>query len=192
MRDLAGATAQVDARKIEAFADYLVDDSPAEKWLNALKAGPNPVTTWQALEAAFDTRFPNPVKAERTAQEYERELVGMKVTLAELGTTVNVGGVAVFAHVHFAGRLLETAQLAGIATTTSGIWQSRDALREKVPATQTDWSTYTTAIKTIDRVHICKGVAKAQKAQELERTVADLRNHPAPMTPVSRMAAQQL
>ncbi|KAJ7274053.1 hypothetical protein C8J57DRAFT_1014113, partial [Mycena rebaudengoi] len=115
---------------IDAFLNYLVEDSPAEKWFKAHQAGATAATTWQALEAAFHVRFPGPVKAERSAQEWERELVGMKLTLEELNTTVKVGGMDVFAHVHYAGRLLEVARLAGIDQTTSGIWQSRDALPE--------------------------------------------------------------
>ncbi|KAJ6518972.1 hypothetical protein C8R45DRAFT_1085032 [Mycena sanguinolenta] len=195
MRDLRGPAVQADAQKIEAFPDYLVEDSPAESWFVALQAGPSAVTTWQALEAAFHVHFPGPVKAERTAQEWERELVGMKITLAELGTTVKVGGVDVFAHVHFASCLLEIARLAGIATTVSGIWQLRDALpevlREKVLATQVDWGTYTAAIKAIDRVHIREGVAKARQVQEMECTIADLSStRTPPLTLVSRMAAQ--
>ncbi|KAJ7113526.1 hypothetical protein C8R44DRAFT_630793, partial [Mycena epipterygia] len=171
MRDLGVDNAKdPDVRKIDAFPDYLVEESPAEKWFRDLQASANAVTTWAALEAAFHIRFPGPEKAVRTPQEWERELAGMKLTLAELGTTVKIGGADVFAHVHFASRLFEVAQLAGVAATTSGVWQSRDALpeviRDKVASTQTSWATYTAAIKAVDRVHIREGVAKAKKAQD--------------------------
>ncbi|KAJ7256199.1 hypothetical protein B0H12DRAFT_1016043 [Mycena haematopus] len=169
-----------DAQKIDAFPDYLVEDSPAEKWFITLQNGAAPVTTWAALEAAFHVRFPGPEKVERTAQEWERELAGMRLTLNELTTTVKVGGAEVFAHVHFASRLLELARLAGIAATPSGIWQSRDALpevlREKVPSMQADWTSYTAAIRQVDRVYLRESVAKARKTQELERTVKGYRN----------------
>jgi hypothetical protein len=127
--------------------------------------------------------------------------MGMKLKVEELDTTVQVGGASVFAHVNFASKLLETAKLAKIDTTTSGIWQSRDALpealREKVPPTQANWTTYTDAIKAVDRVHIRKGVVKAKKAQEMERVVRDLAAHDKgrqvrnePTTPISKMSAQ--
>ncbi|KAJ7084777.1 hypothetical protein B0H15DRAFT_783563 [Mycena belliarum] len=195
MRDLGTDNApNPNGSKIDAFPDYLVEDSPAEKWFRDLQTGANAVVTWQALEVAFHTRFPGPEKAERTPQEWERELAGMKLTLAELDTTVNVGGSDVFAHIHYASRLLAIARLAGIADTTSGIWQSRDALpeviRDKVPATQATWVTYTAAIKAVDRTHIRDGVVKAKKAQQMARDVADLKARATPLTPVSKVSAQ--
>jgi hypothetical protein len=121
-------------------------------------------------------RFPGRQKAERTAQEWERELMGMKLKVKELDSTVQVGGTPMFVHINFASKSLETAKLAKIDTTTSGIWQSCDVLpevlREKVPLTQANWTTYTDAIKAVDHVHICKGVVKAKKAQEMERVTA--------------------
>jgi hypothetical protein len=45
-------------------------------------------------------------------QEWERELMGMKLKVKELDTTVQVGSASVFAHVNFASKLLETAKLA--------------------------------------------------------------------------------
>ncbi|KAJ7670542.1 hypothetical protein B0H17DRAFT_1209276 [Mycena rosella] len=124
MRDLGTNNAQdANTRKIDAFFDYLVEESPVEKWFHNLQAGVNAATTWSALEATFHIQFPE--KVERTAQEWERELASMKLMLAELGTTVKVGRADVFAHVHFASRLLEVARLVGIANTTNGIWQSQ-------------------------------------------------------------------
>jgi hypothetical protein len=114
MRDLGN---QTDTMKIEAFADYLTDNSPAEQWFNALQNGAAPVTTWVALEAVFQTRFPGPVKAERTAQEWDRELAGMKLTLTELGTTVDIGSTEVYTHIHFTSRLLKIAWLMRIDNT---------------------------------------------------------------------------
>ncbi|KAJ7202513.1 hypothetical protein GGX14DRAFT_653525 [Mycena pura] len=195
MRDLGTDNTQnPDVRKIDAFPDYLVENSPAERWFKAQQVGATPFTTWAALEAAFHLRFPGPEKAERTPQEWERELVAMRLTLGELGSTVKVGGAEVFAHVHFATRLLDIAREAGIADTSGGIWQSRDALpeviREKVPATQTTWVTYTNAIKAVNRIHIRGGIVKAKRAQELDRRLTQVEGRAPPLTPVSKMAGQ--
>jgi hypothetical protein len=187
-----------DKDKIAALEDYLKENSPAEKWYHATTTGANPPVTWKQMEAAFVTRFPTPQEAERTPQEYERELLGMKLKVEELDTTVMVGGSQVFTHVQYASRLLELAKLAGIATTASGIWQARDSMpeviREKVSATQKDWTAFTDAIKGIDCVHIREGAAKAKKNQEIERTVRELatrdKTRQTPMTPVSKMSAQ--
>ncbi|KAK7033439.1 hypothetical protein R3P38DRAFT_3186970 [Favolaschia claudopus] len=194
MRDLAATT---DAAKIEAFEDYLVEDSTAEKWFKDLQAGAGAVTTWMALQAAFTTRFPGPQKAEKTVQEWERQLVGARIKAEDLDTTVQVGGTTVYAYIHFASQLLEMAKLAKIHTTSSGIWQSRDALpdviRDKIPANPPDWIAYTDAIMAVDRVHIKEGVAKAKKNQEIERVVKELTNRDKrqpPTTPISKMSAQ--
>ncbi|KAJ6571986.1 hypothetical protein B0H19DRAFT_908998, partial [Mycena capillaripes] len=195
MRDLAVVG---NDERIDALLDYLVEDSPAEKWYKALQADANPPTTWAAWERSFATRFPGPQKAERTTQEWERELAGMRIKMEELGTTVQVGGATVFTHVNFASKLLETAKLAKIENTTNGIWQSRDGLpevlREKVSAAQASWITYTDALKGVEREHIREGVEKAKKAQEMERMVRELaardKVRQAPLTPVSKMSAQ--
>lgn len=193
MRDL-GVTG--DAERISALQDYLADNSPAEHWYSDLQRSAKAAKTWATLEAAFLKRFPGPQQAERTAQEWERELTRLRLTVDELNTTVKVGGVDVFTHVHFAGRLLDLANRAGIAATPSNIWQARDALpdvlREKVATTQTDWTTFTDAIKAVDRAYIREGVVKAKKANEMERLVKDLaaKNRATPLTPVSKMSAQ--
>ncbi|KAJ7195625.1 hypothetical protein GGX14DRAFT_674586 [Mycena pura] len=195
MRDLGtDNTMNPDVRKIDAFPDYLVENSPAKRWFKAHQAGATPFATWAALEAAFHICFPGPEKAERTPQEWERELVAMRLSLGELGSTVKVGGAEVFAHVHFATRLLDIAREAGIADTSGGIWQSRDALpeviQEKVPATQATWVTYTNTIKDVDRIHIREGIVKARRAQELDRRLTQVEGRAPPLTPVSKMAAQ--
>ncbi|KAK7027814.1 hypothetical protein R3P38DRAFT_2526373 [Favolaschia claudopus] len=198
MLDLYGnsqlTVAQKDVAKIGAFENYLVEGSAAEKWFETLQGGNNAPATWDALEAAFKARFPAPQKAERTQQEWERELLGMRLKLEDVDGTVKVGEAEVYTYIHFAAKLLEVAHLAGIAATAGGIWQSRDALpevlREKVPSTQANWTTYTTAIKSVDRTYLREATAKARKAQEMERTVADLKRGTPPLTPVSKMSTQ--
>ncbi|KAJ6542995.1 hypothetical protein B0H19DRAFT_1172558 [Mycena capillaripes] len=189
---------QDDKERIAAVVDYLKDNSPAEKWHHDLLANANPPTTWQNYAAAFVTRFPTPEKAERTPQEYERELTGMRLTVEELDMTVDVSGEKVFSHVHFAEHMLELAKLAGIDSTASGIWQVRDELpdviRDKVFTSQKDWKSFTDSIKGIDRVHIREGAKKAKKARDIERTVEALasrdKGRQPPTTPVSKMSAQ--
>ncbi|KAJ7237939.1 hypothetical protein C8J57DRAFT_1528925 [Mycena rebaudengoi] len=143
MHDLGGVNPQSNTDKIDAFLNYLVEDSPAEKWFKAHQAGATAATTWQALEAAFHVHFPGPVKAECSAQEWEQELVGIKLMLEELNRQGR------------GHRCLCTRPLR------SGIWQSRDALPEllceKVSSTQ-NWAAYITEIKAINRAHIREGV----------------------------------
>jgi hypothetical protein len=57
MRDLA-VVSNVDC--IDVLLDYLVEDSPTEKWYKDLKASANAPATWAAWQAVFATRFPGP------------------------------------------------------------------------------------------------------------------------------------
>lgn len=152
MRDIGiKENAAGDVRRIRTMHNYLVENSAAEKWYDKLKTDGTLPTMWEVLEAVFLLHFPGPVRVERTGQEWEREMAGMRLSLAEINTTVKVGNADVFVHVYFASRLLEVAKLAGIETTASGIWQSCNALpeviHEKVPSTQA-------SIKSVNRAHI--------------------------------------
>jgi hypothetical protein len=104
------------------MVDYFKDDSPAEKWFHEERASMTLAKTWGVIEQAFLKRFPGPQAAECSKQEWERELLGMRIVVEELDKTVDVGGTEVFAHIRFAERLLQVATLAGIANGSSGIW----------------------------------------------------------------------
>jgi hypothetical protein len=146
---------------IDGLGDYLKTGSPAETWF--LKPG-TPKKVWTAFKTAFEKEFPDVGRAEKTAQDLERELLALRLRTENLGKTERYANDDVWTHVAFAQRALDLARRAGIATGTNNIWQVRDALpevvREKVPENQADWTTFCDAIKRVEVGHIREGARK--------------------------------
>ena len=171
---VSGAT--TDAQKVSLFELYLKSDSPAEEWFTNASA---PKRTWAELEQGFKTRFPNTIKATKTAPELERELGVMSITTEELGKTEKYRGEDVYTHMIFAEKILDLAKRAKIETTTSGLWSVRDGLpevlREKIPEGQTSWTAFAKAIREVDMGHIREGVRKhKEKAANDAQVKADI------------------
>ena len=166
---------------IDGLGDYLKTGSPAELWFNKTNT---PKKAWTAFKAAFEREFPDVGRAEKTAQDLERELLALRLRTENLGKTERYANDDVWTHVAFAQRALDLARRAGIASGTNNIWQVRDALpevvREKVPENQTDWTTFCNAIKGVDIGHIREGarkhVAEQQERARLRAEMDALRN----------------
>ena len=175
-RSFLASGATTDIQKVGLFELYLKSDSPAEEWYN----DPNtPKKTWQELEQGFKTRFPNTMKAMKTAPELEREIGTMKITTEELGKTEKYRGEDVYTHMIFAEKILDLAKRAKIETTTSGLWSVRDGLpevlREKISENQASWTAFAQAIKDVDMGHIREGVRKhKEKAANDAQVKADI------------------
>ena len=183
---------------IDGLGDYLKTESPAEKWYHK---NTTPKKSWTVFKPAFEKEFPDVGRAEKTAQDIERELLAMRLRAEDLGKTERYANDDVWTHVAFAQRTLDMARRADIATTTSNIWQVRDALpevvREKVPEKQTDWTTFCDAIKKVDLGHIKEGARKyateQQEKAQLRSELNALRNAlavKAPETPTKGISSQ--
>lgn len=140
------------ATRLEAFSLCLGPvDSVASAWYDDLsddvKASHNDTTR------AFLLRFKDIVKAQQTAEEYQRELFQLELPESRIGRKETSQGVETWTHIVFADRILYLAQKGGIATSAAQIWQVRDklprALKEKVGATQTDWNTFAKALRDV-------------------------------------------
>ena len=149
------------------MGDYLKMGSPAEAWFLRTTT---PKKVWPSFKTAFEKEFPDVDRAEKTAQDLERELLAMKLHPDSLGKTERYANDDVWTHVTFAQRALDLVRCAGIAGGTSNIWQVRDALpnvvREKVPEKQMNWITFCDAIKQVDVGHIKEGAQKHAAEQE--------------------------
>jgi hypothetical protein len=84
---------------IDGLGDYLKTGSPAETWF--LKAA-MPKKVWTAFKAAFEREFPDVVRAGKTAQDLERELLAMRLHTESLGKTERYASDDVWTHVAFA------------------------------------------------------------------------------------------
>lgn len=125
-------------------------------------------------------------------QEWERELTGMKLREEDLGKTEKFAGKEVYTHISFVGRLLETAKQAKVDLGTNLIWQVCDNLpkfiRDLVPSSQTNWTTFADAIKAINAEQVREGVKKMREARKMKDNIENLQklisaNHRQPKPP---------
>ena len=152
---------------IDGLGDYLKTGSPVEAWY---LMPTTPKKAWPAFKAAFEKEFPDIGRAEKTPQDLERELLSMRLRIENLGKTERYANDEVWTHVVFVQRAFDLARRAGIAAGTNNIWQVRDALpevvRDKVPETQANWTTFCDAIKKVDVGHIKEGARRHAAEQE--------------------------
>ena len=140
------------ATRLEAFPLCLgPTDSVASAWYDDLSD--NVKTSHNDTTRAFLLRFKDVVKAQQTAEEYQRELFQLELPEARIGRKETSQGVETWTHIVFADRILYLAQKGGIATSSAQIWQVRDklprALKEKIETDQTDWNTFAKALRDI-------------------------------------------
>ena len=95
-----------DPAKIENFQNYLESDSPAEEWY---EDEGKKLTKWTDFELAFFTKFPMMDKAKKMAVELERELVGLRLRVEDLGKKEKYGGQEVWSHVVFVENAINRA-----------------------------------------------------------------------------------
>ncbi|KAF7330054.1 hypothetical protein MKEN_00269500 [Mycena kentingensis (nom. inval.)] len=165
-----------DKARLSAVADYFAARSPAAKWFLAERAA-LAAGSWDAFETAFTTKFPTAEVAELLPQEYETQLVEMRITLEELGKVVEVGAVKIHAIDRFADQLLVTAKKAGVASSTSYMFMVRkdlpEPLRKRVPGTAKDWTEFTKKLKEADKLAVKEEAeelkARNDKDAEMER-----------------------
>jgi hypothetical protein len=152
--------------KIEAFGDYLGTASDAEIWFKALTQ--NSKASWAAFVAEFEDRWPPIVVAEKTKAEYERELTEH----AEVGTKTTLHDRECWTHEAWAVKVLQLALRAGIATSTSMIWQVRGRLpsviKDLLKADKyTNWAAFTMEVKELKGNRVLEKKEQHSK-QELE------------------------
>ncbi|KAJ3767526.1 hypothetical protein FB446DRAFT_651991 [Lentinula raphanica] len=153
---------------VKEFELYLKHGSPADSWY-AEKAAT--LVDWDAFVAAFRLQFPAPKVQARTPMEYERILVELR--LDEEKMLERHPETHDYMWRWYSEELLRYAKLAKIDSGCSSIIAVRDALpyalRCKVGDEQENWTTFTNAIKAVQKQEIEEGLERKkllEKAQE--------------------------
>ena len=93
---------------------------------------------WNAIEGAFNKRWPRKKAVKKTTEEYEEEITGLRLKMDELGKKEKSGGREVYSHISWADKMATIVKGAKIETTTTYIGHVRKELpkllREKVGA----------------------------------------------------------
>lgn len=164
--------------KVEAFGDYLGTGSDTELWFKALTQ--NSKATWPAFVTAFEDRWPPIVVAEKTKAEYERELMEHLLSDAEVGTKTTLHDRECWMHEAWAAKALQLASRAGIATSSSMIWQVRGRLpsviKDLLKADEyANWSAFTMEVKDLKGNRVLEKKEQHSKQEhEVNRLRADV------------------
>lgn len=160
-------TASDEVRKRQ-FKYFLQADSVADEWYDELQQTEK--KDWNAIEDAFNKRWPRKKAAKKTTEEYEEEITGSRLKMEDLGKKEKTAGREVYSHIVWADKMATIVKGAKIETTTTYIGHVRKELpkllREKVGAGHTDWTAFLQAIRDIDIDHIRDGVDIWKKEQE--------------------------
>lgn len=160
-------TAGDDVKKRQ-FKYYLQADSAADEWFEELPLGDK--KDWDAIEDAFNKRWPRKKAAKKTKEEYEEEIMGLGLKMEDLGKKEKTAGREIYSHIAWADKMATIVKGAKIETTTTYIGHVRKdlpkLLREKVGAGHTDWTTFLQAVRDVDIDHIRDGVSIWKKEQE--------------------------
>jgi hypothetical protein len=116
----------VSTDKLDTFGDYLGTNSQAEVWFKGLSSANK--TSWPTFVAAFETRWPPIIIAEKTKVEYEKELLEHWLLETAIGTKTTLYDRECWAHEAWATKAMQLATSTGIAASTSMIWQVRGLL----------------------------------------------------------------
>lgn len=169
-----------DEVKKQQFRYFLQADSAADEWFEELPEKDK--KDWNAIEAAFNKRWPRKKAAKKTAEEYEEEITGLRLKMEDLGKKEKTAGREVYSHIVWADKMATVVKGAKLETTTTYIGHVRKELpkllREKVGAGYADWTTFLQAIRDVDLDYIRDGVdiwRKEQNEQEaLKKRVQQL------------------
>ncbi|KIN98214.1 hypothetical protein M404DRAFT_158337, partial [Pisolithus tinctorius Marx 270] len=141
-----------DEQKIKALANYLGTSSPAEHWYENLTATQR--ASWDELAKAFNTRWPTLKSATQTSEEYQTELLALRLPEEDVGVTKTVGRQKVWAHVKWAEEAMQLASLAGIEQGSTLIWQVKKqlpkAVRRLLDDEYKDWQDFTDDVKALN------------------------------------------
>ena len=110
----------------------------------------------------------------KTVEEYEGEIMGLRIKIDDLGRKDKIPGREVYSHIAWADKMTTIVKGTKLENTTTYIGHVRKELpkllREKVGAGHVDWSTFLQAIRDVDIDYIRDGVEiwkKEQQEQEI-------------------------
>ena len=148
-----------DKVKKKQFKYLLQADSAADEWFEGLNG--NEKKDWEAIESAFNKRWPRKKAAKKTTEEYEDEIIGLRLKTEDLGKKEKTAGREVYSHIAWADKMATVVKGAKIETTTTYIGHVRKELpkllREKLGAGHTDWTSFLQVVRDVDIDYIRDG-----------------------------------
>lgn len=138
-----------EAVKVAIFSTLISAGSHADLWWTNLNTVHK--TSWSAVRAAFVTKWPTIIAADKTKLEYQKELLALRIKEEDIGERITVAGIETWSHIHFHSTLKKLVQDAGVETAPILIQPVRDALprtlRDLTSPAPPDWDTFLNEIK---------------------------------------------
>lgn len=168
---LAGVT---DAgEKIDALQDYIAPRSEAQQWFDNLTGLQQ--SSWSELVGAFNKRWEPLPRAEKTQEQYQEELLGLKLEEEEVGKMKEMNGTKAWTHVIWAREVLRLATAAGVESNVGLVRMIHKKLPKVIRKLTTQkYATFedlARAVKNLDMedVHREKEDADERKKEEADR-----------------------
>jgi len=167
-------TASDDVKK-QQFRYFLQADSTADEWFDDLTAAEK--KDWNAIEDAFNKRWPRKKVVKKTREEYEEEITGTKLQMEDLGKKEKTASRETYSHIAWADKVETIVKGAKIESTTTYIGQVRKELpkllREKIGAGHIDWTEFLQAVRDVDVDHIRDGVNMWKKERDEQQALKE-------------------
>ncbi|KIM54444.1 hypothetical protein SCLCIDRAFT_31061 [Scleroderma citrinum Foug A] len=130
-----------DRQKMLALPNYFGTGSPTEKWYDNLMV--NPPGTWEDLITAFNKRWPMVKSTMQMSEEYQTELLELKMAEEDIRVIKTIGWQRVWTHMKTGSML---------------IWQVKKnlpkAIRKQLDNEYADWTVFTTAVKDMNTTRL--------------------------------------
>ena len=160
-----------DDNKKQQFPNFLQADSVADEWFEDLT--PADKKEWTSIEAVFRKRWPRKKAAKKTKEEFEEEIMGLRLKMEDLGKKEKVTGREVYSHIAWADKMATIVRGAKLEATTTYIGHVRKELpkllREKVGTGHADWEIFLQAVRDVDLDHIRDGMDAWKKEQDTRK-----------------------
>ncbi|KAJ7776514.1 hypothetical protein DFH07DRAFT_766712 [Mycena maculata] len=158
-----------DDEKIEALGLGMASGSLADTWFD----DPNRTkTSWAALSAEFDLKWPKRAALRRVGQDAIEDLLAEKLKVEDIRKRVKDGGVEDFAHVVWARKL---RRIAADIPDAGGLFIG--VVVEKMPLMMqdlpgpgtvfTDWAAFEAAVVAVKRAAIVNAQAKEARLVQM-------------------------
>ncbi|KAG1775476.1 hypothetical protein EV702DRAFT_1199229 [Suillus placidus] len=164
-----------EATKVVLFSTFISAGSQADIWWGTLTAAHT--ASWATVKAVFQAQWPAIVVAAKSALDYQKELLALRLKEEDVGERITVAGVSTWSHLHYHGRLQKLVQDAGVTNAPVFIHQVREALpgviQDLTTPAPADWTMFLDEIKNAnidvvqDKARWEKEKKEVEKAQNL-------------------------
>src|SRR6267154_1113122 len=160
-----------EAVKVKLFGTLILAGSHANLWWTNLDTKHK--ASWLMVKAAFITKWPTIIAADKTKLEYQKELLALWLKEEEVGICITVAGIETWSHVHFHGTLKKLVQDAGVDSAPILIQLVRNALprtlRDLMSPAPLDWNTFLNEIKDANIDTLLEKAKRAKERKEVEK-----------------------